>query len=172
MVFKSNPMKKVSIPIVSILLAIFLSSEIAFAQGGNLQFNQVINHNLTGTVNMNFADGAIYPVVQTLTFTIPAGKVWKVESASVNLKPESVLNSYFSYNVYDQTILMLNKIELAKEQSGYGSNKSPTNIKYPFWIPSGSYSLKLTGEYSNIYPNPYTYRAYGFLSAIEYNIVP
>ncbi len=174
-------------PFVSLLLVIFMSSEISFAQGGNLQFNQVINHNLTGTVNMRFANGPISPVFQTLSITIPQGKVWKIESASVNLKPEPALSGDVSYygNV-DQTMLTLNSIDLVKETGGdnigggnaygssYASVYSQANIKYPFWMPSGTYNLKLSGVYSNMYPNGNNvfYRANGFLSAIEYNIVP
>ncbi len=180
-------MKKVLIPFVSLLLAIFMSSEIALAQGGNLQFNQVINHNLTGTANLNFVNGAISPLFQTLSITIPQGKVWKIESSSVSLKPEIITNGgdVFSYGNDDQTILTLNSIDLVKEIIGEarmqtnvygyssGSRYSPVNIKYPFWMPSGTYNLKLWGIYSSMYPGGGTlYRANGFLSAIEYNIVP
>lgn len=64
MAFKFSSMKKVLTTFLSILLAIFLSSEIAIAQGGNLQFNQVININ------------------PGMSYTVPAGKVFKVESVS------------------------------------------------------------------------------------------
>ena len=155
----------------------------AFAQGGNLQFNQVINHNLTGVQDIILAAGGpVYPVFQTLTFTVPNGKVWKIESASVNLKPEiNPSGTVFYYNKFDQTVLTLNNIELVKEVSGdinfssyysQGSQNPSVNIKYPFWIQAGTYVLRLIGQYDNIYPANRSYRAYGFLSAIEYNIVP
>ncbi len=62
MAFKFNSMKKVLTPFLSILLGIFLSSEIANAQGGNLQFNQVVN------------------ITPGVSYTVPAGKVFKLES--------------------------------------------------------------------------------------------
>lgn len=100
---------------------------------GNLQFNQVITYNIGGIANQ----------YDNINFTVPAGKVWKIE-ASVNwsgnplyLYPNGAVN--------------------------YGINlasSSKTVSDFPIWLQAG-----YTGTFSI-----YTNRA--LISIIEFNIVP
>jgi hypothetical protein len=106
-------------------------SQQAFAQG-NLQFNQVILF----TVPQN----------TTVTFTVPAGKVWKIESVGVGgTGSTSLLLRDASAN----TIAYL-----------YGSS-NPAQL--PFWLPSA-----FSGSFQSTGTNPYR----DVVSIIEFNVVP
>jgi len=105
-----------------------------FAQG-NLEFNQVRFFDLiSGTAQ---------------TFTVPAGKVWKIESAGAGSS---------GCNVYLQNSAAVTMSYL------YVSSASSTQSPYPIWLPSG-----FTGGF--IYwagCAPY----HGMVSVIEFNVVP
>ena len=103
-----------------------------FAQG-NLQFNQVINYTLVG--------------VTPLSFTVPSGKVWKIEAVAVD-----VTNTPYVYlrNPANQIIATF---------YSSGSYANPL----PYWLSSG-----YTGNF--FLNNSSTYR--GSISIIEFNVVP
>jgi hypothetical protein len=100
---------------------------------GNLQFNQVINQVLVGLTPVNF--------------TVPAGKVWKIEAVGV-----------------DNTNNPTTHIRNASNQilvTFYTSSSSQNPL--PYWLSSG-----FTGNF--FLSNSSTYR--GCISIIEFNVVP
>jgi hypothetical protein len=116
---------------VFLMLVFLVSLNAAFAQG-NLQFNQVIN--------MAFTGANITPV------TVPAGKVWKIESCMLNTPSNNY--AYMLYNgVY---------YNLRQQQS------SAHNVNFPFWLSTGT-SVTFGGNGGG---------TGGLLSIIEFNIVP
>ena len=98
---------------------------------GNLQFNQVIN--------MAFTAANTTPV------TVPAGKVWKIESCMLN-----VAGNGYAYMLYNGV-----NYNLRQQQT------SANVVNFPFWLSSGT-----TVTFGNAGANG------GLLSIIEFNIVP
>jgi hypothetical protein len=103
-----------------------------FKAQGNLQFNQVIN--------MSFTAANTTPV------TVPAGKVWKIESCMLNTASNSY--AYMLYNGVYYT--------MRQQQS------SAHNVNFPFWLSSGT-TVTFGGNGGG---------AGGLLSIIEFNIIP
>ena len=114
-------MKQLGTIAVLILISISLKAQ------GNLQFNQVLLLDVTNPAN---------------SVTVPAGKVWKIESAIMNQN-----NSY--------TQLQIGGV------SYYLSSTSTLYKNVPFWIPSGT-SLGLLSPSGHL----------GKISIIEFNVVP
>lgn len=124
-------MKKFLLPFLFSALFLFGFSPSASAQG-NLQFNQVIFYDLA-------ANG-------TQAITVPAGKIWKIESVgtgSSNSSPLWLRNAGGNFIAHFNT-------------SSYDS--SP----FPFWLPTG-----FTGTLVNLHPS-----ARYSISIIEFNVVP
>jgi hypothetical protein len=98
---------------------------------GNLQFNQIINLPFT--------------VSNTTPVTVPAGKIWKIESCMLT----TVSNSY-AFMLYNGVIYNMRQ-----------QLSSAHNVNFPFWLASGtSVTFGANGG------------AGGLLSIIEFNIVP
>jgi len=97
----------------------------------NLQFNQV---KLVTTVD-----------------TVPAKKVWKVESV---LYSNANTNSYISLNGTSLLVRYINYVQIGTT----GVASLIWEMKYPFWLPAGSTLAKSTNVES--------------ISIIEYDIVP
>lgn len=118
------------LPVLILFVAGFSSK--TFAQG-NLQFNQVINYTLVGGTAQSF--------------TVPTGKVWKIEAVAVDIAntpqvylrtpANQIVASFFSTSSY--------------------------NTPIPYWLPSG-----YAGNF--FLNNSSTYR--GSVSIIEFNVVP
>jgi hypothetical protein len=104
-----------------ILSAVFLMlmTFIFEAQGGSLQFNQVLTYN--GTITANVTSG---PVSGSI-YTCPTGKVWKIECKTRT--PNQVTGSMGSYGI------------LAFYLNGTSSQDSYANgiETAPFWLKSG-----------------------------------
>ena len=113
-----------------ILIVTFTLVGKCFAQG-NLQFNQVIN--------MTFASTNTTPV------SVPAGKVWKLESCMLN----STGNSY-AYMQYNGTLYNMRQQQTSTQV-----------VNFPFWLASGASVIFGAGG-----------AAGGVLSIIEFNVVP
>jgi hypothetical protein len=136
-----------------------------FAQG-NLQFNQVYNLNYSGTQTPTA--GVPTVTFQNASISVPAGKVWKIESANVTTQ-QSISTGYLLHPIVNGggTFLMLNNIVIA--------NNLGTTMNYdkftcfPFWLPAGTYPVKLVGQYPNDYG---AWTAYSNISVIEFNIIP
>ena len=77
-----------------------------------------------------------------IPITIPSGKVWKIEGSSTGNAIEMQIDS----------------IRIAYDASKIISTQ------YPIWLPAGTYELKLLTNYATFYC--------GFISGIEYNLVP
>ena len=130
---------------ILLILAIAFSSA-SFAQG-NLQFNQVINYEnsaLTGTGDI--AHG---------TITVPAGKVWKIESCTFSL--------FLSYQRIQ--IQNISQVYIGKNclYHYYGAN-TPMGSFLPLWLNEGTYPVTSHGQSG--------YTATVAFSAIEFNVVP
>ena len=104
----------------------------SFNAQGNLQFNQVINMAFTGA--------------NTTPVTVPAGKVWKIESCMLNTPSNNY--AYMLYNgVY---------YNLRQQQT------SAHVVNFPFWLSTGT-SVTFGGNGGG---------TGGLLSIIEFNIIP
>jgi len=117
-----------------LFILVFAISQSLCAQG-NLQFNQVIIFTMDGLTPQ--------------PFTVPANKVWKIESAG---------SGYYSSTVYmrdaSANILAL----LYSSDANY-------RVNLPYWLPSG-----FTGDFyrsGNVPSGPKS-----TVSIIEFNIVP
>lgn len=132
-------MKIIITLIISLGIGCFLNAQ------GNLQFNQVINTSVTGLVG-SLASANLG------TITVPAGKVWKVETASVT----EANNIRTSLGRIGNNVVFY-----------FGGSNSPPNINLlPLWLRPGTYNLNVT-NYSS---SALTYRM--TLSAIEFNVIP
>ena len=151
-----------------LILTCALSSSL-FAQG-NLQFNQVISQNLTGTLP-NTGTSAPEYTFQTLVITVPVGKVWKIESSSCHTVSGSSGNEtkLAGTSSVDNIVLFLDHDVLSYAYNNTASLSLVSSTNLPLWLPSGSYSLKLIGKCQTQYVS---YSAYGSLHAIEFNIIP
>ena len=111
-------------------------SATSFAQG-NLQFNQVIN--LSGIVPTS---------TSIATVTVPAGKVWKITSASWTAANGGGPDVYLclDYNVIYR-------------------NGAGNQAIFPIWLQAGSYDVRWCGSAGT---SGYRYA----ISGVEFNVVP
>lgn len=119
---------------LALLFLLFLCINTANAQG-NLQFNQVILYTLD--------------VDTPQSFTVPAGKVWKIESAS---------SGYYSSSVY------------LRDASGNTlatlyANNLDYRVHYPYWLPSG-----FSGDFRRLGNTSSGPKA--TVSILEFNVIP
>jgi hypothetical protein len=122
-----------------------------FSQG-NLQFNQAILTEFSCTNPANYINGPCNPA----SFSVPVGKVWKIEQASLFVD----LLSGFSVNNPSQGYSLFINNTLIFSSNG--------NLVFtPLWLPAGSYTIKVANICNT---NCYPYR--GSINAIEFNIIP
>jgi len=127
-----------------ILIAIcFISLQLS-AQG-NLQFNQVLTLSYTGSIPAQSTNSLG-------TLTVPAGKVWKIESGS----RVSVVSNFFS-NVSTARFML-------DDFTVIGHQNDP--VSYPIWLNEGVYTIYV----SHSQGSTASYK-WG-LSIIEFNVVP
>ena len=127
-----------------VLYLIFATTVVA---QGNLQFNQVVTYTGTGSGSFSYTSP---------TWTVPAGKVWKIESASPSLANSAVTR----------------KINV-EAGGGWGtfalttaSNETTIN-PFPIWLKAGDQvQLQASGNCCS------TTTFYYAISIIEFNIVP
>ncbi len=142
-------------------MLLFLSIK-ASAQG-NLQFNQVINVNLSGVVNTGVSGNIL---IQTLNVTVPANKVWKIESATTRI------NSSTTSPIYGLSPSNKPYVFLDNNLIGFlnlGTSVLVTSVSMPLWISSGSHTIQLVVDISN---SNSLQQVYGMVSALEFNVVP
>ena len=125
-----------------LFIASLICLNLCFAQG-NLQFNQVVTYTGTGSGSFSYSSPS---------WTVPAGKVWKVEGfGSGNSGASECAWSFDGTN--------------AAFRSGNvyvgGTAYQYSNSTSTFWLPSGTtvYSLNCSSNYR-------------WISIIEFNIVP
>jgi len=134
--------------LVSIVVVIMASTLSVFSQGNNMQFNQV--KHLTYSVSVNSGNTGWSDIT---TVTVPANKVWKIESSSLYDAGANASTDAIS--------LMLDKQLIFKgsQTGGY----SPTSFG-PIWLGAGTYTLKrhigLTGTFE------------AAISILEFNLIP
>lgn len=143
---------------ILLILAIAFSSA-SFGQG-NLQFNQVLGIDMTGT---SAAGGHI--VVQTSTITVPAGKVWKIESANCRI---AYTNSAILYgsSANNRLIMTVDNVAVCHVAPANSSESGLTEL--PMWLPAGTYNIELVAYISSAFAHTF----YGKATVIEFNVVP
>lgn len=130
-----------------------LCAFVAKAQA-NLQFNQVKLIKLS-YVTPNSNSYQVYDQV----ITVPAGKVWKIES--VIGSAQGGTSNYVS----PTTSVILDGVILSFYSSSTGNYQAAA---FPIWLPEGSYTLGLVSSASVTTGTTIT----GRFSAIEFNVVP
>jgi hypothetical protein len=134
--------------IVLISLLILFSNAI-YSQGFNLVFNQPILREISGTLLPGYSS---LQLVTRTTFTVPASKVWKIETGGTTTS-HGVSGLPTSNLMIDSNVVY------------YGSGATDYAYNYfPMWLQAGTYNFSLicTGVgLSN-----------GFISGVEYNLVP
>ena len=128
-----------------IIIAICLVS-LNLSDQGNLQFNQVINQVFNGTYNTYFEAG---------TITVPAGKVWKIEAASLTRTDSSPVSGVINAGSF-------HSLTIAGHVAYYSS--APESSNFPIWLSEGTYPVG--GYVSSSIPSRVS------ISAIEFNVVP
>ena len=123
---------------------------------GTLEFNQVkfLTNVATGTGPQTCCSAS------TVVLTVPAGKVWKIESSS--LKKTSNTSPGFIQGFNTGEGISINDMVLYR-----ATTSTETGIaEKPVWLPAGSYNWLV--HHDNVVNYTYT----GALSIIEFNIVP
>ena len=145
------------------LIFLFLTTACCFLPAftsaqGNLQFNAVKFYELSVT-----QVGSATATESTVSITVPAGKVWKIESAVSNSYDPVTLGSTLVSNRAG-VILINGKVIFQASMN--------LNLPYfsqpilPMWLPAGTYTLSIKSSFlSN--GNEYV----GAVSAIEFNVV-
>ena len=124
----------------TILLAVvLLLGCTAFAQG-NLQFNKAQHLAFSGTFSTSQSTIS--------NITVPAGKVWKVESGSICWIYQGKANTSGIYLLIDNQMLQSPDIHQSS----------------PIWLPEGTYKIEYNTSNSS-----YSYS--GGISILEFNIV-
>ena len=122
----------------NLLLFSFLLFSFSFKAQGNLQFNQVLNLEIT--------------CCTASAFTVPVGKVWKIEGSMA-----------YSNN-YPTRITAINGNPMEAYLTGYTYlNYGILPITLPYWLPMNTQVSFNTG-------NTIGYK--GYVSIIEFNIIP
>ena len=122
----------------NLLLFSCLLFSLSFKAQGNLQFNQVLNLEIT--------------CCTASAFTVPVGKVWKIEGSMA-----------YSNN-YPTRITAINGNPMEAYLTGYTYlNYGILPITLPYWLPMNTQVSFNTG-------NTIGYK--GYVSIIEFNIIP
>jgi hypothetical protein len=148
---------------IGFLVMAFLLGVKASAQG-NLQFNQVINLNLSGVINAGLSGNLL---VQTLNVTVPANKVWKIEGATtrINSSTSSPITGLSSTGNRSYIFLDNNLIGFIYQSTVVLA----TSVSMPFWISSGNHTFQLVADISS---SGSPQQIYGMISALEFNVLP
>lgn len=135
---------------------------------GNLQFNRVVYLNISGTQFLNLYSKLVF--IDTV-ISVPTNKVWKIESANVTTQSRDGIQSSTIYQIYQSneflggTHLLLNNVIISS------NDNKPTvnNTKFPIWLPSGTYPLRLLGQFGSASGTYLTGAA--AISILEFNII-
>lgn len=117
----------------------------------NLEFSRVINQSITVA-----SDGSTSYIKNTITLTVPAGKVWKIEAAGVSEHYQGSAN----YSFYTRGgTLVINDVIIGNQNGNFDG-------ALPYWLAEGSHTLTIQGGTSS---NGYDW--YGQLSILEFTVV-
>ncbi|MEO1415056.1 MAG: hypothetical protein AAFW00_07240 [Bacteroidota bacterium] len=150
-----------------ILFVLALSNlipHVSLAQG-NLEFNQVRLFELEGDTPI---PGNFHQIVDSIQFTVPQGKVLKIEFARTNWRSNGISTNIQPHVPPDGTnrrgYIYVNEVMISPAvQSG-----RPIIGDFPIWLPSGTYKLTLSGAGDNSFSTNWK----GMVSAIEFNVSP
>lgn len=132
-----------------------LLNSLLYSQG-NLQFNQVIS----GTTSVSGGQNGI-TYNSSNTYTVPPGKVWKVESVSFQTFS---LNGSYAPRVF----LILNGVQVLSNIGNTATQSGTLNIQ-PLWFKAGDV---LTFGMLNNCATSCSQSANFLISIIEFNIIP
>jgi hypothetical protein len=141
--------------------SLFILFALALNAQGNLQFNQVVNYNLSG----NLTNVSSTAILQTITVTVPTNKVWKIESSSCAINT-TTSSPVYGINPANKLFVLLDNVPIAFNSSG---NNFPS-FQYPIWLNQGSHTFILVADISNTTNVSTT--GYGKISLLEFNIIP
>ncbi len=148
-------MKKIIITIVLLIAVNTIKAQ------GNLQFNRVIN--ISNTLVVSEASTVTFQ-----TFTVPSGKVLKIESGNFARK---VSSNYYSTSFAG--VLHIDDNILMSYSQTYGNTGFLGDIMsvgyFPYWLGPGTYNFKVSC--SNLGATTSDEFSANF-SAIEFNITP
>lgn len=131
--------------IITLTALVFAFITTASAQG-NLQFNQVTTGSFTA-INLPYVSTTIG------TITVPAGKVWKIESTNYTYVQGS--NTWpIGSNSY---------VVMIDDHMAYCQSSGQPQHYLPLWLPAGTYNVTALAWDVDV---TFSY------SAIEFNIVP
>lgn len=130
-----------------------------FAQG-NMQFNQIKRLAYSGTVSSYFNSNG--DPVTLASVSVPAGKVWKIESGSIF---GSWSNSGVKMLTSDMALFVDNQIVYLGESSYSSAMQRNSSTSAPIWLGPGTYS------FSYYCGNSLASSYKAVISAIEFNIV-
>jgi hypothetical protein len=164
-----------------IFLLSFFITTLSFAQN-NLQFSKAILIKINGTRILTSQSAAAMFVFKDTTITVPAGKVWKVESANVTLQNTnpapnvSQIEDQLSNSYMGTYLLLDNKIISQKSNTiitAGGIYQANLGFSFPIWLPTGTYPIRLLFQCGTYTFGAYTssITGYGGMSILEFNIV-
>lgn len=133
----------------SLFIALFVCFLNVVSAQGNLQFNEVKFIKMSYIVTTNVTNQ-----YQEQTITVPAGKVWKIESCTSTFLAMSGTNPSYS----DVGRMFLDKMQISN---------SGVNV-LPIWLPAGTYTLRLVYNSNTSYSNS---EVVGAISVIEFNVL-
>jgi len=107
---------KKHVKLLGILLFFQMLSFVGLAQGANLKYGQVITQ--SGTVSVPYGGSS------TFSITVPAGKVWKIEAATVDTDGMMKINQMVAV--------------FFKSQSAFEVNYCP------IWLKAGTYTVSIS----------------------------
>lgn len=143
------------------MIALLLFSMASYAQG-NLQFNQVLTY--SGTLNCGQASP---------TWTVPAGKVWKIEyrttvSGNTNYDNNSLSGPYGPFFSLNGTKLT-DKL-IPSSVTPYQAYGVTPNQFQPLWLKSND---QIQFSLNGFNTDCGDYKKYNYaISILEYNIIP
>jgi hypothetical protein len=133
-----------------VLFLFVVTSSYYLKAQGNLQFNQVINLEAWSTTNM----GGYY--IAEVNFTVPTGKVWKIEGVTSGCTTGSGAGVIGLTNT------------LTSRYYGNIIPSSNTTSEHPIWLKSG-----FGGKFSSSAGSCQYNNAAGFIvTIIEFNVIP
>jgi hypothetical protein len=150
---KKENMKKLFVAFILLVIC----AQKNFAQG-NLQFNQVKYYELSVTQTVS---GPYAETQQSIT--VPAGKVWKIESAFAGY----YVPSNNSTGLFGGGRMFLDNRPIFDDYLGSGA-AAVTSPLMPIWLPPGTYTLAIKSPTSSSSTTQYL----GSVSIIEFNVIP
>ncbi len=152
--------------IIAFCIIMHLSLQL-FCQG-NLQFNRVVQESFSMSVLASVTPQTI------TTFTVPSGKVWKIESGSVVGGLSGGSLNGFIYSPGPSTSLLINNHCIYKSTALIGSSTVSESIFQidHLWLNEGSYTLYCQHAGGSIGISPVSTNLRIGYSGIEFNIIP